>query len=378
MFGKAKYGPKRRMGRMRSKGVVIEEDSHTTCSAPRTVYMGHYTHPQDAVINTIFYALAKFIFLRVNHCVPQTLDDIFQAHGGGQSDSIFTMRYRLKPNNNDDIKHVDVTVPGSQTVKVIGELIRDAVRAQYIAHPDTELYWEQCTIRPDSAGSLTLQITNATAFSLRDVKVGVTGASYMKLQNVTLADNLGSTDRHDIHANPVEGRCYYGEGSLFEVKYAGQNGTSATAGEGKFAVDSQYGTGVFGSTDFTDAQLDRILEHPPQGRVINGVKHDRYVRIQPGTMIKSTLSKTHILPFNRWMAIYRTELVLANPSGISKKTSIGRSRWYGVDKMIHDSTDDNTILNREVHIRMTGCVYHKKRYQVTAPYPEIQVLPTIV
>lgn len=383
-FGKMKYGPKRKTSKFRKVGVVIEEDLTTNVADPRTVYFGHYTHPQSATINIIFYALAKLLFVKATHQVPSTLEETIQGKLGGITASSYylTLRWRSAPHQYDSIQEVNITVAPTVTVKGLGELIRDAVRGVYIAQKAVisgdGIIWENMSWRPDGGGAGVLAVGDCFSLNMSDMKIAVRGQSYLKIQNATLADNLGSSDRHDVNANPVEGRCYYGKGSLFPLKYTGiGSGASGSAGESKLEVDSRYGFGNFGADDATNAEIDRILEHPPKGYMFHGIQHDRYVRLQPGTMSKSTLASTHLLSFNRWMNIYKSELEInAAPVG-TKKTSIGVSRWYGVDKMIHDSTDDVTSINTECHIRLVAAAYYKRKYQMTAAHPVIDQMTTI-
>ena len=105
------------------------------------------------------------------------------------------------------------------------------------------------------------------------------------------------------------------------------------------------------------------------------MRSHRYVRMQPGTLSKSKLVKVHTMGLRQWLEIYRRSFAGANlgaSSSTSQPTTIGVSRWYGVDKMIHDSTDANTIVDVEYHILVGACVHYKKRTQITAVYPDVE------
>lgn len=369
-----KFGRKRRIDKMRRKGVVVEEDTTVTVSDPRTVYFGHYSHPLFGVQRVVCLSLAKMIGQRVFKHTPMSMEEV--VGGSHTIDAKPSWRieifYSNREHDNEDVDRVQHLFSGTDTYLTVADQIY-AMLALICETGGGTINRQPVRIREITVNqSISPGGIGLHTFKAADIKVAVRGQSYMKYQNATLADTAGSSDRHDINANPVEGRCYFGKGSMFELKRRGDFLIGGN-GEGNLTVDSRYGFGSFGADDFTDASIDRLMEHPPRYFMWYGMKHDRYCRMQPGTMAKSSLSGTHLLKLNQWLRYFQGEIstTAANVSGVQKKTSMGQSRWFGVDKMIHDSTDDATIINIETHVRLTGCAYYKRKVGMTGPIPSI-------
>lgn len=370
------YGPKRKIDKLRKKGVVIESDETRTVTGSRTIYFGHYTHPIWGVQRIVCLSLAKLIGRVVFKHIPSSIEDLVGGNDGfTKVDSIIRFYFTSRIHEEQDLRHVEATLATGDTYSKLADtlynLLADIINSTYI---DDEKMIQKILVYPvESATGSLANMGVAHTFKAADLKIAVRGQSYMKYQNATKSEAGlgGSTDKHDINANPVSGRCYYGKGSLFALKRADDR-TAGYQG-GALRVDSRHGVGSFDVWSFNDNKIDRMLQFPPNYKMWYGLKHDRHVRMQPGTLSKSTLAKTHLLKLNQWLKIFQGELdtTAVNNSAYNKRTSIGVSRWYGVDKMIHDDADDNTTINVETHVRLVGCAYWKPRAQITAPYPAI-------
>lgn len=406
--GKSRYvhahkGKKRRrLSKLRFKGVKIVEDTTQKVDDPRTVYFGHYTHPHHAVINSIGLALAKYIGRVCAGHVPSTMEEVIggtytsNANEQLHVDLLYRER-KIGSVEADTVTQAStITVTAGMTYLAFGNLIVDKLydifgdKAFTAGTPDVQTTMfkrtlESINCRPydNNTGAAAYVRFKPAHFKASDMKVAVKGCSILKYQNTTLsAETGGSTDVHHVNNNPVEGKIYEGKGSMFNlVNY----NLTAGGSEGNLVVDSRYGFGDFGADDFTDPAIDNILEHPPNHRQWKGLSSSRYVRMQPGTISSSLIKKTHLLSLNQWLTSLRAAFVpqTTDPGdatgpdiGLSPAksvaTGIGRSRWIALDKMIHDDDDGDTIIQTECHIEVTACVFHKKKSQVTAAYPLIR------
>lgn len=358
------------IGMIRKKGVQIEFDSHTNVSGARTVYFGHYSHPSKSVLNVLGYALAKYLVTLSCKEVPQSMDQTVGQYGG-VAHSIFTIRiFYLTADEQNTALNTFFTVTSGMTYAQIGEGIRDMLYT--IVGNTTATNSPKITlikVEPlDSNAPNIATLATAAMIPASELKIAVHGHSELKIQNATLGDALGSTDIHDITANPIEGKRYFGDGSFFRNKY---EGNVVSLLEGNLSVDSLSGLGSFPASAPTDIKMRRVLEFPPTHKQWYGLRGHQYVRLNPGKMTKSLVKGTHMLPLNRWLTIYRRQLddVHANHDATSAPTSMGKSVWFGFDKMIHDSGDDTTIVNVEYHLKLASCVLRTKKKQITASYP---------
>ena len=370
------YGPKRKIDKLRKKGVVIESDETRTVTGSRTVYFGHYTHPIWGVQRVVCLALAKLIGRVVFKHVPSSIEDRVGGNDGfTKTECIIRVYFTSRIHQDQDLEWVEQTIHSGDSYSKLADVIYNRFAEIFsFGNADDEKMVQKIVVYPvESATGSLANMGTAHTFNAADLKIAVRGQSYMKYQNSTKSElgAGGSTDKHDINANPVSGRCYYGKGSLFALKRADDRTPSHQGGA--LRVDSRHGVGSFDVWSFADDKIDRMLQFPPNYKMWYGLKHDRHVRMQPGTLSKSTLAKTHLLKLNQWLKIFQGELesTAASNSAFNKRTSIGVSRWYGVDKMIHDDSDDHTTINVETHVRLVGCAYWKPKSQVTAPYPAI-------
>lgn len=359
------------VSKMRRLGVEIEGDVAADATAARTVYIGHYTHPAKNVLNIIGYALAKYIGGVVSRHHPTSLNEVVggqTASAGSQFSVVFYYRTTLE---NETLSSAAFAVTAGMDYATFGEGLRDLIYNITPATNANETRIERIMVEQldDNIGGRYL-MGGPMSMQASEIKIAITGISSLKIQNTTLADALGSTDKHDINANPVEGKEYFGKGSYFPLR---RQPLGASNADGHLYVDAD--TGVFsfdGQALPTSTDVKRILEFPPQHGVWRGLSNQRSVRMQPGTISHSRLQRTHLLSLNRWIGIYKRALGALN-HGLhqvsSVPTSIGFSRWFGVDKLIHDATDDVTKLSYECHLRVIGCVFRKKKKAITAAYP---------
>ena len=383
-FSKPYIGPKvYGASYVRKHGVCIEEDEALLHSGARTFYFGHYTHPHKAVINSLFFSLAKLIGRKCAGDVPSTIEKaIGEDTLLSVNDFVIEFVYLLLE-ESETAQTLSTTITGGSTYKLIGEKLRhlwfDIVGTDGTSTNDRKL--EHISIRPldKDTGAPTTTYTNVRPFTMsaKDITVTIYGSSALKYQNVTLGETTAPTnDRHSIQANPLEGRVYFGKGSHFRLKHWNQ---TANASDGNLVVGSNTGQNGFASTYPTSGYVDRMLQPPPSHKMWHGLSYSRYIRMQPGVVSKSFLKKSHTLPIRKWLSIYRRQFGAADISAtasLSQPTSIGVSRHFGVDKMIHDSDDPNTRIHVEVHLFVGAVCNYKKSYQMTATFPDVdEVVP---
>lgn len=357
------------------KGVTVCEDIHTEVSGARTIYFGHYTHPHKAVIQSICHALAKYINLKCFKAQCASIEEQL----GGESTQLYgafrvTIFYRADNQAATISEDRGANIVGSSTVLQLSILLRDRIYAIIGNTANTQsAVIDGFKIVPADAGLNNFTPCSPLVMRAADMTFTVKGYSELKYQNSTLSANASaSSDKHDVNANPVEGKIYLGKGSFFSLK---RQDLDTNEHEGHLAVTARYGFGSFGSSDPTDAEVDRILEHPPTHRMWYGLSYSRSVRMQPGTMHKSVLKRVHRLKLNGWLRVYQRVMHGAmgtSSDSVSERTSVGVSRWFGVDKMIHDSNDPNTIMNCEVHVEVGCFMEHRRKTVVTATYPVIE------
>jgi hypothetical protein len=359
------------------KGVTVAEDLHGQPTATRTVYFGHYTHPHKAVLQVICHALAKHIGLKCFKHRPASMEDQL---GGDNSKSGTQFWFIIVYQDNEEAvsmtEDVGVVISGASTYLQLSIIIRDRLYAIIgdTANTQKRVFDSFKVVQDDTdTAGPTSFLSNMAPLTMKaaEMEFVVKGYSEMKYQNSTLsAGTGGSSDRHDINANPLEGKIYDGRGSYFRIK---RDDLDIDNYQGSLSVESQFGSGSFDPSGFLDGEIGRMLEHPASFKTWYGLKSDRYIRMQPGTMYKSVLKKTHKLRFNTWIRIYsrmmRGSLGFFDTN--SQPTSIGTSRWFGLDKMIHDSADPSTVVNTETHVEVSAYLVLKRRAIHTAVYPSI-------
>lgn len=371
-FGKMFRGKRiKRAPPMLLRGVGCEFDAHEVMTAPRTIYVGHYTHPSKTTIGVLAQALAKYIGRVACKDNPTSMDQIIgQAGGTHVLRGFHVMIYYQQEKEDTTSLEEKIAVGGGVTYLAFGNLIETALyNIVGGTSTDNKPLLKHLIVRGyDSGVDGAYEVASPITIPFSELSVSIRGISELKLQNTTLADTLGSSDIHNIDANPIEGRCYYGKGSQFRVR---DTDLVAGASDAQLQVSSTSGVGSLDPATLANARQQRLLEHAGNHKKFYGFSSSQYVRLQPGRMVKSLISKTHTLKFNQWLAVlYRGMFSTEAAHGtLSYPTSIGVSKWYGLDKMIHDSGDGNTLVNTEYHIKMMGVVSRQKKSHITNMYP---------
>lgn len=373
-MGKLKKGKKvRGCSKMRSRGICVQDDGEATITGSRTVYLLHYSMPHATTLLALSHALAKMIGVKLSGRVPMSLNDEFCNLGLAVDGYTIVISYRAT-NDATTVQVSTISVAVTATYLEVGRQIRDFLFSMVTDVGEVPLI-EEIEAKQNYQTTLT-NFVNARPFTWKasEITLVVRGISALKFVNVTqtLATG-GSTDRHDINAQPLEGREYYGSGSQFRPKMF-----SHTASEGEGIITSDPITGVkdFVWDAFTNGDIDRLFEHPPNHKSFYGFNYHRFVRLAPGRMHKSLVSSSHKLTLNRWIKVLHPALAHTNntaltTSAINPKTSIGNTKMYGFDKVIHNVGDADTKLDYEYHVKMVAAAYHHRKKSITATYPAI-------
>lgn len=354
------------------KGVQFDLQESATSSAGRVNYFGHYTHPHRAVIISVCAALAKQLGFMACRDTPTSLQQRFCTNArtavAGYS---IELRYRNEPADTATMLLISTPVTDATSYMGVALVIRDLFYQVFVNTANTQgVYLDTLTLLQYEEIAVAASATKAAPVHLKlaDVKVFVDGSSRLKYQNVTLSDAAGTGDTHDVEANPLDGIEYNFQGSKNVLRH-----TNVGQLQGILTVSGGTGIGYFDSTAFADAEVDVILGSRPNPRVWSSYTKSRSVRLQPGAVSTSFLRKTYEFSVQRWFSLYRRAMQgnAAADTGAAEKTSIGLSRWFALDKMIHDSGDGSTIMNLEVELKMKAVVKISPRRAPTAPYPAL-------
>jgi hypothetical protein len=373
-------GPKRFKGSVFKKlGVTVAHDEHEEVTNSRTVYFGHYTHPHKAVIQVICHALAKYINYK---CFGAQCASIEDKLGGDSTLSRGSFRviitYRTNVTADDMTEDKGALIVGTSSVLTLSTTIRNRLYGIFGDTADSQsIVLDAIKVVPqdiDTAGSTSFYIPcKPLEMRAQDLTFVVKGYSMMKYQNSTLSETTApSSDKHDVNANPLEGKIYDGKGSYYNIK---RIDLDANEYEGNLEVNAQTGLGTLydGGASASDPEVNRLLEHPPTHKVWYGLASSRNTTLNPGAMNRSVISRTHKLKLNGWLRIYarRMKGSLATDGLNSERTSVGRSRWVGLDKSIHDAGDPNTTVNVECHVEVSAYLIERKKNIFTGTYPVI-------
>lgn len=348
------------------KGIILRQEASVTATASRKVWFGHYTHPHKSVVTGICYALSKQLgWLMAKH-KPTSLQESFGGNIGLCNIDI-NIRFRTHTDENDTFSNASTSTSINVTYIGFAVLLRDLFYSMFSDTADTQfltLDTITCTCQDQTTIGFNTKVS-PVCIRFSDMLVTVDGMSLLKYQNVTLSDSAGSDDRANIEANPLEGFEYEYRGSRNMLKHA-------TTGSAQLStvVDSVIGYNNFDSTAHPDATVDTIVGNYPTGRDFQFYATTRVVNMQPGVLSKSVLRKVHTMPFVRWLNSYARALksTYANDTGPSERTKLGRSRYYCVDKMIHDSGDGQTLVNLECENILKVVVKLKPSKIATAAY----------
>jgi len=350
------------------KGIQIDLQESRSQSGTRVQYFGHYTHPHKAVIGSICAAMSKQLGYMACRETPSSLQQRFCSSLGTSAGYRIEIRYRNEPSDTAVVAVTSVNVSDSFTYMDVGNLIRDLLYTVFTNTANTQdVYLDTISLHNFDETVTVGYIVKAQPVIIKfaDIKVLVSSSSRLKYQNITLSDSAGSADRHDVEANPLEGIEYNFNGSRNALRHS-----TLGSSQGVLTVTGNTGIGSFDSTTFADATVDTILESRPNPRVWSTHTTARSVKLSPGVLGTSVLTSTKKLGFQRWFRIYARAMqsTAGVDTGPAEKTSIGRSRWFAMDKMIHDSGDGSTILNLEVELKMKAVIEIRRRKTATAPY----------
>jgi len=308
------------------RGAVVA----TTAANPGSVLVGHATASREQLFNLFGYAMAKYIAGLLKRDVLNMTDLVLVASLGVRQEQL-SIVFKQSP-GGAEVR--DLTVITSTTTWVdIGNFFVNLMVAQLAAQSAfqfvrVEYYQNDVATTPVILDSLLFSRT------LDKCRIHYYVKSNMKIQNRTV-NTAGNDESDDVDNVPLYGKQYESSKNYF------------LALNNRLIVDTNanYGQIVTGA-----------LLKPPVLTVVKSANAMSSVHLDPGQIKTSVLTWKKSFRIND---LVRSLFIAGLESGSAYAMSIGKSRWFLMEKMIQAvaTTDINGIkVAYEVDSKFCGYI----------------------
>ena len=325
----AKYGAAMRT----EKGGIVDQD--------KCVYIGHSTCASEKVLRIVFHALVRKIYRKAGMDFESFKEPVGRMTNRPAFPIGEIKMYYIGDAGSDLSEHVHV-ITQDQTYEAVADDLLADVKGVYAASSTQKPTYKYLEFYPYIQGGAVTAIAPTVKVKLENVFCMVKVSSELTLQNRTLAATAGSSDRHDVENNPVEGYSYMGSYNGMRLRYQDKPGGSgnhpamlANVNDGHIELDPD-------DSNLTANEQD-MLQRPPLAHALLHSKRSAKQRIGPGILRRSKLFVTKKMSFNQVLRTFRG--YLNGGSGFSQITYFGNNRIFAFEKMMHTSAGDEPNIN---------------------------------
>lgn len=349
----------KRNNRYLRNGVVSKYESRTIATDSDCVYVGHYSLPPDAVMQTAMRALARVVMKEHG----QVLSDVNQESEEAAINVFVNVRYAF----NGVLFTYSAGTGARPTIFELGEAIESTIMLAYNNVANTGRYFEIVDF---------VFKTNANAEQVCNFRGNacvfkINAKSIAAIQNRTKSGDTAvdqSTRADDVENNPLQGKHYVGWGNIHTYRFNNDSlGTCPTLSHNaQNGILSQI---IQDETNFTD-EMKTALRKPPPRSSFGGVSSSSYVKLGPGSIRYNRIRSVLSLNINQLVDLFIDNYVgqaAFDTSSVATNSLInkGSSHFFGFEKVLEtDSSVESKIsVGMEVNLVVSvDCLIRKTYY----------------
>lgn len=353
------------------RGAVYKIERGGVFDSSECAYVGHNSHPLFLTWGTVMMAFVRRVARKWGIEIVNFESAIDTGNSVGDINVDIEFRHAI----NGDVQIQSFAVVPTQTWKWLSNTIMDNIHA--IANGATA-FCEILNIQLNSrfAGDRAL---DKQMYYTRDLWIDLVGTSNLQIQNRTpSAAVVPSLEVDNVANNPIHGKKYYGHGQNVRFREA-----SNVAGPtpNNFSFDFNVAEGFAALSVVTANQLspevEMALKKPPPGYMFERCKGTENVRMNPGVIRRSYLSKRYRMTFNELFRItfgFLRTAATAVTATEEHDSRIGIWSIYGLERLCSAQVNEPDIkLAVEVTATMSALVTYSHA-AAAVPYVEIGTL----
>lgn len=374
--GRGTTGPKfRRPKKLKAPaaakfGSIVEWDyggQHATPGS-QTLFIGHTTNTPNKVLQAVFMALIRKLYLKAGVPIKSFRDDVWNpfAADTSQHGNIY-VEYKTHDQASGWVATtLNIVVSNDDTYLDLATRLFGAVRTVYTALDEEGQRTFELVDMFLSSGVVTTNNSFIEAkVELTGAKVNLMMSNRFKLQNISTAEQ-GVTGDHahelvgHVEQNPMVGKCYETVGSNGFIPKIILDGSPLGV---NVVTNNNTGLMEFESGDL-GAKWQPDFNRPPSRFYFKNVKRMSPVGIGPGQIRQSSLSETKTIGLNALFKKYRGNM---NSLNVQELSYLGRTRMYAFEKSMHTDSDNEPDMRVawELHGYISCTI--SCHYQATAP-----------
>lgn len=343
-------------------GSVLRLETNGDINASECQYLGHSTIAPRKLLDSICRCIVKELCKQAGRSI-MNWDELWETTSTGTR--VWAIGYEYftldipngnSPDTDPTTTYRSILIASTNSFNQIALNLASDLHTAFVNAEKHEII--KFVLRVDNPGVSLLE-TPATIYA-NQLKLTVSGVSYMKIQNVTNAATIvgeeeGNDSRDNVNANPINYRCYdqnYKNGFMYTFK---RNITGATNKFGFIANDSnaviQY--------DPSDNNFNQLYKPPSpyalglgkgKAKSSNGV-------INPGDIKTSYITSTKTYTFNQLL------FLIADTLGdtFDYIINMGKSRLFAFEHLLKVTGDPNIRLNYQLDYTLKVKYYYKPK-----------------
>jgi len=320
------------------KGAVLKAEYGGSITDPNACYIGVNSHPLRPTLRAIALAVTRLLAKRWGQDLP---DFQQQINGATTADSSVRVRitYRVAHDGLPLTSTIDFS---NNTWAYLADNIMHRLCSLITA---SVVYFELLELQFANSIGTTANVNPLVTFDAKKIKISVSGRTTLKVQNSTLSDDAtDSTSTDHVGNNPLRGRIYSGFGQNHGWTFS--RDTTGIMPILRYDTDAGWFTFLAGNADLPDSMLDAIKK-PPVHKAFTHFTKSSPIKLMPGTIKTTTVSKTYTMSLNKWV------LFLMNPmrTGASLAAvvneglcNLGSTAMIGLEHEVNIGSEPNVAL----------------------------------
>lgn len=339
-------------------GAVINMEHPMLVNNADCVYIGH-TFAWDQIMFVISQAIVRKLAMKMGMQIRNIEERIRGNQNITWTGNCLETRIRYRNNPEDTILTQTATFSGDDTWADVAA----SLRGFFNAGVGTPLFeWYTYTGYAVDNGGLANRTPVVVNFT--DMQVYLDCASYMTLQNRTLATSTGTADESsmlDVANNPLEGRLYQGSGSGAVIRFGDQAAQLTT---------NMIGSPANGRIEFdvnganVTGQMKQVLRRPPSVSALGYAYKSTKVRLSPGGLKKDVISMKGSWKLSTLMIKLRSYLDgVSNPGAtVRPRIALGKFSIFAMEKLCRtaEAGEPNITVGGEINQTVKCRVMEKK------------------
>lgn len=361
------YGGKKFSKRKRTKlsvglrsGSVQKVEQAISIASAKCLYVGHNSHSIQTTIRGIGLAIVRLVARRWKQDFSSFLTLINGDLSTGDSSIKVTVTYRNA--YNGPLLSTNFALTGATWRELADRLMEEIISII----TSGLIYFELHQLIFGNEIGTYASVNSVQVYDAKRLKITVSGKSVMKLQNITVSnsgDLVANEQADDIANNPIRGKRYFGYGQNHSFKYNNDYVTSTNIFN--YAPDKGHFSYQYEDSSLT-GDMQKVLSQPPPYKAFSCCTGNGYVKLMPGEIKKSVVTKSYTKNLNQWILFLinafrsSTSLSALSSGGIC---NLGSNSFYGFEHVLDVGSEPDVTVAGQVDLTCTtNATYRKAGY----------------